>query len=96
MGELKIVMPEEMEKKFRKLAMARFGYQKGSISLAAQKAIENWTNMNVEIEIKEKDSSLALNSLDKLKGIMKHVKKTSVELQHEAWNNIVKKDVNRL
>lgn len=94
MGEIKIVMPEEMEKKFRRQAMMKFGYQKGAISKAAQKAIENWTNMGSAKE-DYKDSSIAKNSLDKLTGIMKHVKKTSVQLQHETWNHIVKKHANR-
>ncbi len=31
--------------------------------------------------------------LDSLTGILKHVKKTSVELQHEAWKGIVKKQM---
>ena len=42
MGELKIVLPEDIEKKFRKLAMARYGYQKGAMSRAAQEAIQSW------------------------------------------------------
>lgn len=40
MGELKIKLPDEIEKAFRKMAMKRFGYQKGAISEAAKEAFE--------------------------------------------------------
>ena len=65
--------------------MKRFGYQKGSMSEAAKEAIGGWTEMHEEEEV-EKDQNW-----DSFIGIMKHVKKSSVELQHEAWGNVIKK-----
>ena len=40
MGDIKIKIPEEVERDFRRAAMEIYGYSKGSISKAAQKAIE--------------------------------------------------------
>jgi hypothetical protein len=42
MGSLKIYIPDELEQAFRKQAMERFGYGKGSISKAAREAIVLW------------------------------------------------------
>ncbi len=42
MGSLKIYIPDELEAAFRKRAMERFGYRKGSISKAAQAAMVEW------------------------------------------------------
>lgn len=85
MGELKIKIPNEIEQKFRRLAMQRFGFSKGSISNAAQEAIETWSLDNQEKKVV---------NFEKFRGIIKS-KKTSVELQHEAWNNIHEKNTNR-
>jgi hypothetical protein len=41
-GSLKIYIPDELEESFRKRAMERFGYGKGSISKAARAAIVEW------------------------------------------------------
>jgi hypothetical protein len=84
MGELKIVLPEDIEKKFRRLAMARYGYQKGAMSRAAQEAIQSWAVVEEEIDVGE-------DPIDAITGLMKDVKKSSVELQHEAWKFIAKK-----
>jgi hypothetical protein len=35
-------VPEELEKKFRKMAMEKFGYSKGAISKALEEAIKEW------------------------------------------------------
>lgn len=37
------VIPEELEKRFRKLAMEKFGYSKGALSKALEEAIRDWT-----------------------------------------------------
>lgn len=91
MGEIKIILPDEIEYAFRKAAMACFGYQKGAMSVAAKEAIINWNMVNQETS--EKD--IAKNSLRPLIGILKHIKKSSVEVQHEAWEHILKKHANR-
>ncbi len=81
MGEMKIKIPDELEKKFREMAMKSFGYSKGSISQAAQKAIVDWIMTYIEIEVKE-------DPIDSISGLMKNIKKSSLKLQHEAWKNV--------
>lgn len=85
MGELKIKLPNELEKLFRKIAMHRFGFAKGAISHAAKEAIEEWTEEGAEPEI----------NFNEMKGILKKTKKMSVELQHDAWKKIAKKHAAR-
>ena len=89
MGEMKIKISDATEKAFRKLAMHRFGYQRGALSEAAQEAIETWS------EVYEEKAQNNGNLWDSLEGCMKHVKKTSVELQHEAWNSVVEKHIKK-
>ncbi|MEK6926372.1 MAG: hypothetical protein AABW50_03785 [Nanoarchaeota archaeon] len=81
MGEIKIKIPDEVEKKFREIAMKSFGYGKGSISQAAHKAIADWIRDHVEFEIKE-------DPIESMSGLMKSIKKSSLKLQHEAWKNV--------
>jgi hypothetical protein len=45
MSEVRGVMLVEVEKKFRKLAMEKFGYGKGSLSKALEEALVNWINV---------------------------------------------------
>ncbi|MEK6850352.1 MAG: hypothetical protein AABX85_02130 [Nanoarchaeota archaeon] len=88
MGEMKIILPDEIEQEFRKMAMKRFGYQKGAISEAAKIAIKQWSNS------RENETKITVD-WNGLRGILKHIKKTSVELQHEVGEQIAKKYVNR-
>ena len=89
MGEMKIKIDDILENKFRKLAMRRFGYSKGSISNAAKEAVKNWSDMQeYEIEIKT-------DPIKSISGLMKNIKKNSVELQHEAWDYISKKYIRK-
>lgn len=88
MGELKIKLPDEIEKAFRKMAMKRFGYQKGSMSEAASEAIGEWT------ETYESTDKIE-DPIEAISGIMKHIKKTSVELQHETGDYIYEKYLNK-
>ena len=88
MGEIKIVLPNELEHLFRKAAMKRFGYQKGAISKAAVHAIKSWHYLSEG----EKKSRSELSSF---RGIISNVKKGSVELKHEAFNHLINKHVHR-
>ena len=45
MGEIRGVVSEEVEEKFRKLAMRKFGYGKGSLSKALEEALLHWIDM---------------------------------------------------
>ena len=42
MGEVKVKLTDDTEMAFRKAAMEKFGYAKGSLSLAAEEAIREW------------------------------------------------------
>lgn len=64
MGELKIVLREAVLEKFRKKAMVSFGYSKGSLSMAAEKAIESWLKS-------ETSSESFSDSLNRAAGIWK-------------------------
>lgn len=79
---LKIDLNKELEKKFRVLAMKKYGYSKGAIKKALESAIEKWIReaLLTKSETKVKDPVAMMEGLlIELKG-----KKTSVELQHEA------------
>ncbi|MDO8460305.1 MAG: hypothetical protein Q7S74_04305 [Nanoarchaeota archaeon] len=84
MGEMKIKINDGLEQVFRKVAMRRFGYHRGSMSKAAQEAFEQWTSIQDVPDHKE-------DPVEMISGLMKHVKKNSVELQHEAWERVGRK-----
>ncbi len=86
MGVIKVKVPDNVEEAFRKLAMRRFGYRKGAMSEAAKEAMGQWSISNKE-NVK--------NPFAKLRGILKHVKKSSVELQHDAWEGVARKYARR-
>ena len=87
MGYVKVKVSEEAERKFRRAAMKRFGYTKGALSLAAEKALTEWSEKELQ---KEELSNLIRDAgigdiVSEIEGVLKHVKgKTSVQLQHEA------------
>ncbi len=89
MGEIKIVMPDDLEMAFRKAAMKRFGFRKGAMSEAAKEAIELWSE-NDEEGHEEKDP------IEAISGLMKNVKESSVELQHRAWSHITKNHIKKV
>lgn len=76
MGEIKIKLSDETEKTFRRKAMERYGFAKGSISNAAEEALKKWTLETPKIKTNK-------DAVKGLRGLLKHVKKSSVELQHE-------------
>lgn len=81
MGELKVYLREDLKKEFKKRSMETFGYGRGSISKAAEEAIQRWTSEREKLmqEIHPQKDSVRI-----LRGMLKHVKMSSVELQHEA------------
>ena len=78
---LKVYIDEEMEKKFRKIAMEIYGYGKGSLSLAVEDAIRQWL---LEHESLLKEVKVPEDSVSAMRGLLKHVKKSGVELEYEA------------
>jgi len=81
MGSIKVQVSEETEKRFRETAMRHFGFEKGSLSLAAERAFLDWS---LRMKKVEKFITDVKDPASEIRGILSHVKKTSVELQHEA------------
>ncbi|MBI2666552.1 hypothetical protein HYX13_02980 [Candidatus Woesearchaeota archaeon] len=79
MGLVKVIIPEQTEERFRKTAMERFGYGKGSLSKAAEEAFNFWA----EDEEFVAEVHAIGNPVAAIQGMLKNVKKSSVELQHE-------------
>jgi len=42
LGEIRGVVSEDIEDQFRRLAMKKFGYGKGSLSKALEEALRQW------------------------------------------------------
>ena len=78
---LKVYIEEELEKKFRKLAMEIYGYGKGSLSLADEDAVRRWI---LEHESIIHDVKIPEDPVSAMRGLLKHVEKSGVELEHEA------------
>jgi hypothetical protein len=88
MGGLKIYISDGLERKFREVAMRLFGYGKGSISIASERAIELWlSHVSEVLEIAESIE----DPVEAIYGMLSHVKRTGVELQHEAGQIRAKK-----
>lgn len=79
---LKVDLDKDLEKRFRELAMKKYGYSKGSIKKAAESAIKKWTSEPDLI----RDATKIRDPVRLMKGLLKEFrgKKSSVELQHEA------------
>ena len=55
MGEIRGVVPTETEEEFRRLAMKKFGYGKGSLSKALEAALNQWIQTNGSEESAKSD-----------------------------------------
>lgn len=63
---LRVELGEELEKKFRELAMKRYGYSKGAIKKATETALKRWTEeVRLEGEDKKEVNVHALKMLQK-------------------------------
>ncbi len=77
MRGIRLQVKEELERRFREAAMKRFGYGKGSLSRAAEEALQKWLlSVSVEELVFEGDPVEALD------GLIAGVDLDSVELQH--------------
>ena len=81
MADLKVYISDELEEEFKKASMEAYGYGRGSISKAAAEAIQKWT---AERERISHEYSAPKDPVKAIRGMLKHVKETSVELQHKA------------
>lgn len=72
---------EKLERRFRELAMKRFGYGKGALTKAVEEAIIKWiSTIEEEIVIFEGDPIKAID------GILSGVDLDSVSLQHKIMD----------
>jgi len=88
---LRIQIDQELERRFRELAMRRFGYAKGSLSKAAEEALRNWV-----LEFDTGKSEIIGDPVEAIDGLLSDIDRGSVELQHEVkkiWTAKVLKDV---
>lgn len=93
MTGIRFQIPDELEKKFRVAAMKRFGYGKGSLSLAAEDAIRKWI-----ASMSSKTIEFVGDPVEAIEGLLADVELDSVELQHLArkiWIGGVLRDVSR-
>jgi hypothetical protein len=81
MGEIKVSVPDDVEEKFREVAMSVFGHSRGSISAAASKAFQEWAENEDEVMDR---SIVPANPVSSIKGILSHVDRSGEELQDEA------------
>lgn len=76
---IRIILEKELEKRFRELAMRKFGYGKGSISRAAHEAIATWVS-RAESEVLPFEE----DPIEAIDGLLSDVRLDAVELQHKA------------
>lgn len=81
MAGIKVYVRDEVEEKFRRLAMMVYGYGRGSISKAAEEAIIHWM-MQHEAILKE--VNIPEDPVSAIRDMLAGLKKSGVELQHEA------------
>ncbi|MEM3081773.1 MAG: hypothetical protein QXH35_08825 [Nitrososphaerota archaeon] len=77
---IRIILGEELERRFRELAMRRFGYGKGALSKAATEAIANWLQ---QTQASEKIGFVG-DPVDAIAGLLSDIDVDAVELQHRA------------
>jgi len=73
---IKVEVDDDLAKRFRKKAMEKYGYKKGSVKKALEGLMEEFTRKSSE---KPDWSSLRGAVKNEYKGL------TSVELQHSIW-----------
>lgn len=87
---IKLYLTESEEIVFRKNAMARYGYSRGALSLAAQEAVSHWNQHfftpTMTLEELGGDPVKAIEGL-----LVGKTNKTSVELQHEVGKILAEK-----
>jgi len=86
MAGLRLQVRDDLERRFREMAMKRFGFEKGALTRAAEQAFERWLSSAKE------DVQFEGDPLKAIDGILGEMKVNSVELQHSvrrAWSSKV-------
>jgi len=81
MGGIKVYVSDEVEKKFREAAMKLYGYGKGSLSIASEKAFSDWVSRVREVTDLV---DIVEDPVDAIYGCLSGEKASGVDLQHEA------------
>ncbi len=72
---------DEAERRFRRVAMGRYGYGRGALSEAAEAALSEWSSgEDTEVDL---PSGLE-DPVSAIEGLLASTRATSVELQHDA------------
>ena len=50
MGRIDIILPDELEKRFRGEVFKKYGMKKGNITLAVEDAVEDWIKKKKKLE----------------------------------------------
>ena len=82
---------ERLERRFRELAMKRFGYGKGALSKAVEEAILNWISL-----VEKEEVSFEGDPVEAIDGLLSDININSVQLQHiikKIWVNRMTKNV---
>lgn len=82
---------EELEQKFREIAMKKFGYRKGSLTKALEEAVARWISA-----FEDQQFTFEQDPVEAIDGLLSHLDVDSVKLQHEipkAWRGKSLKDV---
>ena len=81
MPSIKVQLSEETEKRFRETAMKRFGYGRGSLSVAAERALSQWAGREKDLDSLLEDIG---DPVEAIEGMLSHLETDSVTLQHKA------------
>ena len=90
MAGLRLQIRGDLERRFREMAMRRFGFGKGALTRAAEQAFESWLSTAKENVQFEGDPVKAID------GSLGDLKLNSVDLQHSArkvWASKVSRNV---
>jgi len=69
----------KLERKFRELAMRRFGYGKGALTRAMEEAVIRWISI-----VEGEKLGFEGDPVDAIDGLLSDVELDAVELQHEV------------
>ena len=84
MGELKVKIEDGTEEAFRRAAMHEFGFQKGSISIAANQALSQWAKRHEDLDMLRKTAKKIKDPVEAMTGMIKGIKIDSVKLKHDV------------
>lgn len=77
MGQIKFDVPDDVEEDFRRAAMERFGYERGSLTKAGEAALREWAETHDRMgALSVPDSPVAA-----IRGQLAHAEESGVGLQ---------------